>query len=262
VKLGKKAVADLLDTVPAELTVRIAKLAMVEGVREAKQVRVRRSGPELFVDLCLVVDGSESLDRGHEIACAAEGAIKRELPGADIVVHVEPAERSGEDLLDSARMTAAAHGASAHNLLAFEEAGRLVLELHLEMDANLPLSQAHARSNDIEQELCRVHPRLARVITHVEPAGARRTTTSASPEDAAQVREALQQLTALGERRLVPQDVEIRGYGAELSLSFRCALPGETSIKDAHELTDTIERALRARLPNLGRVTIHTEPAE
>ena len=261
-KLGKKAIADLLDTVPTNMPARIASLARVDGVREARQVRVRRSGPELFVDLVLVVDHTESLERGHEIACRAEAAIKRELPATDIVVHVEPAETAGEDMLASARRIAAAHGAAAHNIFVHEEGERLALELHLEMDGNLPLAEAHRRSEDIDKELRRTHPRLARVTTHIEPTGRQRGTSSASPDEAAHVREVLLRAPELSERGITPQDVEIRRSGSELSLSFRCALPAATSVKDAHDFTEQIERTLRSQIPNLGRVMVRTEPMD
>ncbi len=212
-KLGKKSVNDLLDTVPSDLATRIAGLAQVAGAREVRQVRVRRSGPEVFVDLTLVVDRAESLQRSHEIACGAEAAIKRELPKADIVVHVEPAEGSGEDLLSSARRIAASHDAAAHNLLVYEEDAQLVLEMHLEMRAELPLSQAHRRAIEIEEELRKTTPRLARVVTHVEPAGGARATTLATPEEAAQLRRALACIPELLRTRHRASDHRNKAFG-------------------------------------------------
>ena len=262
VRLGKKSVNDLLDTVPSDLAARIAGFAQVAGVREVRQVRVRRSGPEIFVDLALVVDRAESLQRSHEIACGAEAAIKRELPKADVVVHVEPAEGSGEDLLSAARRIAASHDAAAHNLLIYEEDGLLVLEMHLEMNADLPLSQAHRRALEIDEELRRTMPRLTRVVTHVEPAGGARATTLATPEETSHIRDALARVPEFAARGITPQNIEIRRSGSEFSLSFRCVLPGTTSIRDAHDFTDKIERTLRSQVQNLGRVMARTEPAD
>jgi cation diffusion facilitator family transporter len=262
VRLGKKAIDDLLDTVPADMPARIAAAAqVVSGVCEARQVRVRRSGPEIFVDLILVVDRTESLQRSHEIACLAEATIKKDFPRADIVVHVEPAEGSGEDLLTVARRVAAAHDAAAHNLLFYEEQGHLVLELHLEMNADLPLSEGHRKAGEIDEELRRTIPRLTRVVTHIEPAGDARATTLATAEETAHILAALQGAAGLVEQKIVPQDIEIRRYGSEYSLSFRCSLPGATSVKKAHDFTEKIERSLRSQIPNLGRVMIRTEPA-
>ncbi|MBN2575756.1 MAG: cation-efflux pump [Deltaproteobacteria bacterium] len=259
-RLGRRAIADLLDTVPGDVAVRVARLVRVDGVREARHVRVRRSGPEIFVDLVLVVDRAVSLERSHEIASHAEQAIKRELPTADVVVHVEPAEDPGEDLLDAARRIAASHGAAAHNLLVYEEGGGLVLELHLELEAQLPLVRAHGLASDIDENIRRSYPRLARIVAHFEPLGRGRATDSARPEEVASIREALLRIPEFSERGITPQSIVVRRCGSEFSLSFRCVLPGATSVKEAHDFTDRIERALRDRIPNLGRVMAQTEP--
>ena len=261
VRLGKKAINDLIDTVPSDMAARIAGFAHVAGVREVRQVRVRRSGPEVFVDLILVVDRAESLQSSHVIACGAEAAIKRELPSADVVVHVEPAEGSGEDLLAAARRIAASHDAAAHNLLVYEDEAHLVLEMHLEMNAVLPLEQAHRRAVEIEEELRHTMLRLARVITHIEPAGGARTTTLATPEETSQIHDVLLRVPEFAARGVAPQNIEIRRSGSEFTLSFRCALPGNTSVKEAHDFTDKIERSLRSQISSLGRVMARIEPA-
>jgi cation diffusion facilitator family transporter len=262
VKLGKKAVNDLIDTVPSDMASRIASSARVDGVQEVRQVRVRRSGPETFVDLILVVDRSESLQRSHEIACGAEAAIKRDLPGADVVVHVEPAEGAGEDLLAMARRVAASHNSAAHNLLVYEEAGRLVLELHLEMNGELPLSQGHQVAGEIDEELRRSNPRLARVVVHIEPTGRANMSTLAEDDDSAQIRATLLDTPELAQHGLSPQSVEIRRCGSEFALSFRCMLPSTISVREAHDFTEKIERSLRSRIPRLARVMIRTDPAD
>jgi cation diffusion facilitator family transporter len=259
-RLGKKAINDLLDTVPANMASRIGSSALVDGVREVRQVRVRRSGPETFVDLILVVDPAESLQRGHEIACAAETAIKRDVPGADVVVHVEPAEGAGDDLLAIARRVAASHGSAAHNLIIYEEAGRLVLELHLEMNGELSLSQAHLIAGEIEEELRHDVPRLARIVVHIEPAGRSNATTAADAADAAQIRDALLRTPELAQSGTSPEAIEIRRCGSEFTVSFRCALPANTTIQVAHDFAEKVERSLRAQIPSLGRVMIRTEP--
>lgn len=90
-KLGKKSLNDLLDTVPKDLQERVRRLVVsVRGVEGVKQVRVRRSGPELFADVTLTVWHTEEFPKTHEIASQVEEAIKKELPQMDVVVHVEP----------------------------------------------------------------------------------------------------------------------------------------------------------------------------
>ena len=259
-RLGKKAVGDLLDTISPEIAGQISTSARVAGVQEVRQVRVRRSGPETFVDLTLVVDKAESLERSHEIACGAEAAIKRLVPRADVVVHVEPAESASEDLLAAARRVAASHDSTAHNLLVYEESHGLVLELHLEVNGDLSLLEANRVATEVDQELRRTHPRLARVVAHIEPSGRTRASASADAQDVAEITAALTRIPELLGRRAKPETIEIRRCGSEFTLSFCCTLPGTTSINDAHDFTERIERALRSQIPSLGRVMIKTEP--
>jgi divalent metal cation (Fe/Co/Zn/Cd) transporter len=46
----------------------------------------------------------------------------------------------------------------------------------------------------------------------------------------------------------------------ELAVSLHCSFEAELPISEAHAQTERIERLLRARLPELGRVVIHTDP--
>ena len=89
-QLGRKSVDDLLDAAPKELHEKVAAAARVEGVAQVRQVRVRRSGPSVFADVAIAVGHDAPLERAHEIADRAEAAVRAALPGADVVVHVEP----------------------------------------------------------------------------------------------------------------------------------------------------------------------------
>ena len=43
---------------------------------------------------------------------------------------------------------------------------------------------------------------------------------------------------------------------------MHCAVPGDTSLPEAHLIAEKVERQLRAELPQLEHVTIHVEPPE
>ncbi|MGD0498753.1 MAG: cation diffusion facilitator family transporter [Bryobacteraceae bacterium] len=90
-QLGRRTVNALLDAAPAGLERRIAEtVEAVPGVRGCHNIRIRPSGPELFVDLHVLADGGLSLARAHELTEAIETAIHRVAPGADVTVHAEP----------------------------------------------------------------------------------------------------------------------------------------------------------------------------
>jgi cation diffusion facilitator family transporter len=64
--------------------------AEMGGALQYHDLRTRRAGPRPFVELHLVVPGAMRVDAAHAICDRIEGAVQRVLPGADVVVHVEP----------------------------------------------------------------------------------------------------------------------------------------------------------------------------
>jgi len=152
-ELGKRAVGDLLDEVPEGLAEDVGTAAKVAGVMEVRQVRVRRSGPEYFADVTLAVGHEAAFEAAHDVAHRAETAIKALLPAADVVIHVEPLAPVEEGLLTKTRLLAARHGLGAHGIRVYEEAGSRSLELHLEVDETLRLSEAHRKADEFEKAL-------------------------------------------------------------------------------------------------------------
>lgn len=57
------------------------------------KLRGRRAGSARHIDLHLQFAPGTSLERAHEVAHELQGAVRRELPGADLLVHMEPSRR-------------------------------------------------------------------------------------------------------------------------------------------------------------------------
>jgi cation diffusion facilitator family transporter len=91
VQLGRRTVDALLDSAPSGMEQRIsAAVEAVPGVRNCHAVRIRASGPELFVDLHVLVDGHQTLAEAHALTETIEAAIREFEPHADVTVHPEP----------------------------------------------------------------------------------------------------------------------------------------------------------------------------
>ena len=91
VQLGRRTVDALLDTAPEGMEQQILTVVeAVPGVHNCHAVRVRHSGPVLFIDLHVLVDGRQSLFEAHELTERIEAAIAEIAPGADVTVHPEP----------------------------------------------------------------------------------------------------------------------------------------------------------------------------
>jgi len=90
-ELGMRTIRALLDTAPAGLDGRIADAAQaVPGVSNCHNVRTRHSGPQLFVDVHVLVNGNQTLEQAHALTEAVEAAIREVVPDADVTVHAEP----------------------------------------------------------------------------------------------------------------------------------------------------------------------------
>ncbi len=262
VRLGKKSIDDLLDSVPEHLRGQVVGAASaVAGVEEVKQVRLRRSGPEVFADVTISVDRGTALERSHAIADDIETAVRSVLPRADVVVHIEPVAQEKEDLLKTVRVLAARHGLGAHAIRTYEDNDQRSLELHLEVSDALSLDEAHRQATEFEQELRHTVTGLTRIVTHLEPIGDASTTHTAQRAGQALVRQAIDEFLNTSRLPIEPHDVEVQQTGDELAVSFHCTLDPATTITDAHELTQRLEKHLRARVPAVGRVVIHVEPA-
>jgi len=63
----------------------------VEGASNPHRARIRKIGTDYVIDLDIEVDGTISVEEGHQIALAVEETIKTRLKNVyDVMVHVEP----------------------------------------------------------------------------------------------------------------------------------------------------------------------------
>jgi cation diffusion facilitator family transporter len=264
VQLGRRTIGHLLDEVPPGLHDSIVQAVQVPGVVKVLRVRVRRSGPEAFADVTLTVGRDVALERAHEVASAAEAEVRRLLPGADVVVHVEPTDSAtdirDEDTPGVVRAIASRLGLAAHDINVEQVLGSRSVELHLEVDDGLSVAAAHGQATAFEKALREAIPGVGHIVTHIEPVGVAGSPRRADPRDEVQVLEILHELAREDSLHCHPHNVTVRRTGGELAVSFHCALDADTAITTAHAITEQVEHALRARLPHLGRVVIHVEP--
>lgn len=95
--LMRESVGGLMDeAVPDDLLARIRAgvSASAEGAIEAHDLRTRHAGPVTFIEFHLVVPGTLTVSAAHDICDRIEAALKAEIEGAVITIHVEPEEKA------------------------------------------------------------------------------------------------------------------------------------------------------------------------
>ena len=89
-RLARRSVDDLLDAVAPEMVDTVRTAASVQGVLGVGQARVRRSGPDCYADVTVLVAPNLEVSAAHEIANAVERAVGDAVPRVKTMVHVEP----------------------------------------------------------------------------------------------------------------------------------------------------------------------------
>jgi divalent metal cation (Fe/Co/Zn/Cd) transporter len=262
-RLGKRTIDVLLDRAPDGLAAQIRETsASVDGVLSVGQVRVRRSGPSLFVDLTVDVDRNQSFERTHHIAEAVEDRIREIAPGADVVVHTDPREVERETMARRIRAVAYRNQMFVHNISLHEEGGRVHVDLHLEVDDHLSLQQAHDLATHFEQDLRADAAEIADVTTHLESRG---TGIGDGADVTADEPALVARIVALTDAIVGGpscHDVTVRRHGSAISVALHCAFARELSIVEVHDASTRIEVALKEKIPGLDRVLVHAEPGD
>jgi cation diffusion facilitator family transporter len=265
VRLGKRSVDLLMDRAPAARYEAIeAAASSVPGVSEARRVRVRGSGSNLYADVTVATGRTVSLEKAHDIAENVEREIALVAPGADVVVHVEPAaETSGfvERVQAAASRAEGVH--EVHNVFvhAFDaNPGRkLHVTLHAKVQPGLSLVEAHEIADRVEAEVLAELGDDVRVDSHIEPLAPTVLGRDAT-EERADLVESIRQLASEEADVLDCHEVIVTESEGELSVVAHVRGRGALSLSRIHEASQRIENKLHAKHPEVGAVLIHFEP--
>jgi cation diffusion facilitator family transporter len=253
-RLGGRSVDVLMDRAPrAPVEAIEAAATAASGVTEMRRVRVRGSERRLFADVTVAAGRTTSLERAHDIASSVEREIERAVPGADVVVHVEPTSETSE-LVERAQAAASraqgvreVHNVAVHSLQ--EDRGtELRVTLHAKVPPGLSVGEAHALSDAIEARVAQELGANVRVDTHLEP-----FLPTATGRDVTVERSDVGALT----RRFATAEPEGR-LSVVAHVHGRADLP----LDALHSASERIEKAVQAEAPEITSVLLHFEPLE
>lgn len=265
IRLGMRSVDVLMDRAPkAQMSAIEAAAASAPGVAEARRVRVRGDGNQLFADVTVATGRTVSLERAHDIAEAVEREIDLVAPGADVVVHVEPAAETTGFV---ERVQAAASRADGvyevHNVLvhAFDEGNRqkLHVTLHAKVQPGLSLAEAHDIADRVEHQVIAELGENVRVDSHIEPlepTAHGRDVTDARSDLVASIKTIASEEVDV----LDCHEVLITESGGELTVVAHVRGRASLSLSRLHSASQRIENRLHADHPEIGPVLIHFEP--
>ena len=254
--------ADHIVTDPKE----VERIALtVPGVVFVHQIRSRGAPGAGFVDLHVKVHSGMSTEMGHAIASEVERRLRQELPEvSEAMVHIEPA-KDRPSLMDriryDLRQIADGMGLAFHDLhVHAEDDGSYCVELHLEMPSNISLGEAHEMADAFEARVAAQATRPFKLIAHLEPIPGQ--VLYPDPDTPPELRKEIQDmiLKRMGAESL--RELSTYRLGQRIGVAAAVTAPASSSLAEAHQLTETIERELLNAFPEIHRVTVHVEPEE
>jgi cation diffusion facilitator family transporter len=261
-RLMRRNVDVLMDRAPAEATAaaRQAIERNVPGV-SLRRLRLRQAAGRHFVDVVIGVPPGAAVAQGHAAADEVEDAVRRALPEADVVVHVEP--QGGTEAVLRERVQAAAlqvpRVREIHNVNVIDVDGHREISLHLKLPGALSLDEAHDVAERVETAILEALPEVAAVRTHLEPLaevaeGYRPPAAAVEPEAESILRIVREQTGA------APRELRFLETDDGLVAFLTLGLDPRTELAQAHATASAVEERIRQERPEISEVHVHTEP--
>jgi cation diffusion facilitator family transporter len=239
-----------------------AVAAATPGVSRVTHVRSRGPQGAIHVDVDVDVDAAMTASQTHAIADEIQRRVANTVEGVgEVEVHFTPRREGAPDHLIVSRAVADALGLSVHEVTPVRTPAGVVLDMHVEMDGDLSLEYAHVRATEFERRVRAQLPDVVDVVTHIEPAptGKGQAVQSKVADD---IRRRVLEVAYTLYPTANWHDLRVLQEGDGFALTLHCHLPGEVTLDRAHAIAEQVETQIRAELPQVARVTIHTEPPE
>ena len=259
----RENVPALVDRAPISEDNISAVVAAVQGVESYHRIRSRGPSDHVAIDLHVRVAPSLSMQDANAIADEVRRRLLA-LPGVDdVTVHVE-AERgvdSAADLYTATRLTAQEFGVAIHEYWVQENEQKLSLHLHVGVDPNTSVQEAHTVVDRLEQELLERRPDIHAIYSHIELANTdilptARVSSRLYQRIHEQVVEAANAIPHLSDAH----NIHVSQVEGKLFISFEALVDGNLSVMVAHDLSTQLQETIRATVPNVGEVLVHLEP--
>jgi cation diffusion facilitator family transporter len=273
--LGRRTIDVLLDKAPKGVYAQVVEsVTGLEGVSKAHDIRVRQVGPEIFVDMHIEVPRIHTHSKAHEVATAVEERVRRVVPNADVMVHVDAIEGADETIMDRVRLIAAetdgiknVHSTYLSSMISPEkvsDSGSLHLYLDVQMDGNLDLKKAHDIIDKFEKDVKGKISEIGNITTHIEtesneniPIGTEKTIDESHAEKIRNLALSVQGVTECKDIGSVIVNDELH-----ITMTIRI-MPRENNamtVEDAHRIATSIQNLIISQM-GASRVIVHTEPA-
>jgi len=247
----------LIDRAPAGTEAQLREaIRDVDGVREVRSVRVRRSGPSLIGDARIATGRMLSVEAAGRLVDDVKSRARSVQPSLDLSVLVEGQEQRG-DLVERIHAAAARNGGvrDLHNVTVEREAdGSLHLIMHAKLPGDMTLDKASRTSAALERALRTELPDASRIDIHLEPMEPHVVTGEDVTARRAQLVTRMSDIVSAHPEVLRSVDVELSDRHQRIHAHVVAEVAGQVSLEDAHRIETELEESIRRAMPEVHEV--------
>ncbi|MCS7141229.1 MAG: cation-efflux pump [Candidatus Nitrosocaldus sp.] len=259
----------------------------IEGVKDCRDVRMRRVGRDILADVTVVLKGGITFSKAHAISTDVENAVMSSTSASRVMVHFEPESESEQPIehliADIASSVDGVKG--VHNIMVSRERvaagageggvgggggigsgrvekqgsgdGAMIVSLHVQVDRNLRLDEAHRVADMVEHEVKRRIKDVKDVTVHMEPLMPEMLTLEGFKDRGLESK-----IRSIAYEHGIRHLGRVDAYTCDgmLRIDIHCSIDADLSIEEAHEIISRLERRIRDELGAV--VTVHVEPYE
>jgi cation diffusion facilitator family transporter len=292
-RLVYSSAMELTDAIDPSLVEKARRAILsIDGVKYCKDIRMRKVGRDVLADVTVVLEGSITFSRAHAISSEVEHAVMRVAKASRVMVHFEPEYEHMPIEHIIADIASGVNGVKdVHNVVVSRERVRkknvnssedkakdrskdkdgsynnddndngdaieaLIVSMHVQVDRNLRLDEAHKVADMVEYEVKRRVKGIRDVMVHIEPIMPKMDMVEELRDGVLEAR-----IRSIASEQGVRQISRIGVYRCNDMLTridMHCSIDADTSIEEAHEIISRLERRIRDELNAIAM--IHVEP--
>ena len=258
-KLIHRSGLELTDAVPANMVRRVHDIVNnTAGVMKTESVQIRRSGSDIFTEITISLSAASSFEEAHKISANVENNIKNAIANSNVTIHFKPTWKDvPADYIINNVSTSVKGVKGIHNVNSFSAENGIFISLHVMVDRNMSLEDAHAVSDEIESQIKKAVANVNHITIHLEP--------YVSIPDSIPIEDITieDQVT-----KIMKEYPKVKKVGRVITLHLQdifkididCSFEKDLTIEEVHDIVSEIEGKIKNQIKN-AIVTIHPEPS-
>jgi cation diffusion facilitator family transporter len=257
VRLARASIMELSDTASKDIVQKTRDAVLAhDGILDCRELKLRKVGSKIFADCTVEVSSLMSLEEAHALASDIEENLTKTFGNVEATIHIEPAEEKTkmERLVEN--LATVENVKEVHDIVTVYAHGKLYITLHVYVDPNLSVEEAHEIADKIESNMHAEIKQLENVTVHVEPHGAEIRKAEIGEDE---MKKLIDELVAkvkidLRLKKTVTYSAEGKRY-----INVDCCFTKHVPLTEAHEIASQVEKQISEYFAG-AVVTVHIEP--